>query len=287
MQGFKLKAGEKLTDTQMARIPSMFAKLEPDFDVRSIINDKQYENSEGKSFLGKDLKALIALMYNKPRTAYWNSSRAQIHDTSFCSGVPLPLLGFKRFRGMTYNDFKLSSSCFEDTGEIFNIKIRPDCVEKLWHLDQLLGYSLASTSVEQHIGTYSVETTPLYGLGMLCALPADLPWTGKVIRILREHGIGNRRGSFASTFGASEVQFNDIKEDLLDTEKDFIRLYNNCNQTVRHLLTQRWAWYGNHRNTDMICDFRDWNNVPKSVDSDFEGLKPKEVITSSLEMYGL
>ena len=36
---------------------------------------------------------------------------------------------------------------------------------------------------------------------------------------------------------------------------------------MRMLLSQRWIWYGNHRNSDMICDAVNWDELPPNIDS--------------------
>ena len=281
--GEKLSAKEKLSESQLHQVVNMYSKLSPDFDIREIENDKTYQTHDGKDFLGKDLKAITALMYSKPRSAYLNNKRPFIYDTSLCAGVPLPMLAFKRHRNLCFNGFRMSPKDFNvhEGGIIECLE-----VEKMWKLDQLLGHSLASTSLENG----SVHINETYGLGMLCGLQSEdiKGWTYKPVRILRELGFGKRRGNFASTFGASSVPLNTIEEELTKDEKAFVLLYNHSNAAVKHLLTQRWAWYGNHRNDDMICDPRNWDNTPLSVDKDsnsFIGIKPQQGPTSPMEFY--
>ena len=62
---------------------------------------------------------------------------------------------------------------------------------------------------------------------------------------------------------------------------------------MRLMLSQRWAWYGRHRNENMIMDFTDWSYMPKNVDDmsiAFEGIKPardKNPTTRLKERFGL
>ena len=274
--GEKLTAKEKLSESQLAQVVGMYARFDPEFDIRDVEDDKLYSTHDGKDFLGSDLKAITALMYSKPRTAYLDNKRPFIHDSSLSGAVPLPMLAFKRHRGISYNAFRMSEDDFYYGEDTINT-LQCENVEKLWKLDQLLGNSLASTSIVDGV----VTVNKLWGLGMLCAFVEDMfpEWNYKVIRICRDLGFGTkRRGSFASAFGASAIHFGDIKEELTAQEVYFIHLYNNCNAAVRHLLTQRWAWYGLHRNSDMICDPRDWTNLPISVDKTsnvFIGVKPQ------------
>jgi hypothetical protein len=278
--GEKLTAKEKLSESQLAQVVGMYARFDPDFDIREVEADKLYQTHDGKDFLGSDLKAITALMYSKPRSAYLTNKRPFIHDSSLSSGVPIPMLAFKRHRDLSYNSFRMSP---EDFYVEENCILECLNVEKLWKLDQLLGNSLASTSIVDGV----VSVNEYWGLGMLCAL--DWEWTYKTMRICRDLGFGTKRkGSFASTFGASAISFSDINEELSDEDMFFINIYNNSNGAVRHLLTQRWVWYGMHRNDDMICDPRDWDSMPTSVDKTsnaFTGIKPQSGPISPLEFY--
>ena len=279
--GEKLTPKEKLSESQLAQVVNMYSTFDPQLDIRRVKDDMQYHTHDGKPFLGSDLKAITALMYSKPRSAYLTTKRPHIHDSSLASGVPIPMLAFKRHRGMKYNDFRMHENDFniEPGGMVTALN-----VEKLWKLDQLLGNALASTSLVDGVVTVNKQ----YGLAMLCAFK-DIPgWTYKPIRILRDQGFGNRKGAFSNSFGASAVPLSDIKEELTDDEKAFILIYNNSNAAVKHLLTQRWIWYGMHRNDDMICDPRDWDNLPTSVDkisNAFVGVKPQQGPISPLEFY--
>lgn len=251
-------AGEKvkkLNDQQFAQVISMYGMLDINFNIREIENNNEYISSNNNVFYGKDLKAITALMYDKPRSAYWSSAKAHIYDSSLSSAVPIPMLAMKRFRNVAYSHYMLK------TVDLSN----------LWQLDQMLGRALASTSIVEG----RVVLNKLMGLGALCNVKI-VGWTSKVIRYLREEGFNSRKGHYASTFNAGVV--SEDNEDLSEEEISFVALYNSCNAAIRHMLTQRWVWYGNHRNSDMICDPRDWDNVPTSVDTTsnvFIGIKPK------------
>ena len=66
----------------------------------------------------------------------------------------------------------------------------------------------------------------------------------------------NHDGHWSTAYGTAGLKTND----------EVSILWDEISTPMRLMLAQRWIWYGKHRNTDMICDFQDWDSMPKSLD---------------------
>lgn len=255
----------KLTTDEMQRLPEIYAPLnyKPDMLKELSVNDfidgnSVYKTPNGKDITGEDIKAITMLMYLKPRTAYWKPDKPQIYDSSCCGAVPLPMLGFKRFRNINYEDWFIAD---QDISVVFN-------------LDLLLGATLSSTKYDDSAGEVCWnKSLGLYRLSDNRG-GGTRPNANDVKRF-RTKGMGNHAGSYASVYGTSQVP--EEGANLSD------KLYNRCTTPMRLMLAQRWAWYGKHRNSDMICDFEDWDNIPKDIETVFDKLEPQVGIPDGLK----
>ena len=310
LSGLPTSKIKRLTTDEMHRIPEIYAGIDysPDNLMEGTIldyleDDKVYKTHNKKEVLGSDIKSITLLMYLRPRTAYWKPDKPQIHDTSVCGAVPLPLLGFKRYRGIPYyawqrelcaegfqpivyfDDNDHPSSFILDKGRDIDWT-EAEC--PIYAVDMLLGKTLASTTYNEK--TDSIDYTKL-GLVMLSFFDDEAfrPDYNDVHHF-RAHNMGNFTGSFASAYGTAKVP-EDWDEEEFDPHIVRYIMHNECTTPMRLMLSQRWAWYGLHRNTDMICDFLDWDNIPKSVDNmsvAMEGLKPKNLPQNLIrERFGL
>jgi len=275
LSGVPTKEIKRLTTDEMCKIPEIYAQVECEPSASNILDcidaEKVYKTGNGKEILGADIKAITSLMYLKPRTAYWKPERAQIYDSVVCGAVPLPMLGFKRWKGIPYSAW-LRDILADDAPYIDeDHEITVIHLERIYDLDMLLGHTLASTKYNQD--TDEIELTKGYGL-VLAACYSDEYYRPNYndIRNMRIHNMGNLKGSFANTYGTAL-----ISEEHDDVEVLPLMLHNRCTTPLRLMLTQRWVWYGNHRNADMIMDFQDWDNMPKCVDAvstQMKGLEP-------------
>lgn len=281
----------RLTPDQFAQLPSIYGTLDPvGLDITQLEDKKVYKTSLGKEILGADIKAITMLMYDKPRTAYIEFGREkQVHNTALSGAVPIPMLGFKRFRNIEYDRWR-SAFDGEITFDPETLEMKPkddDSIRKAFKIDMLLGKTLASTFYDREANTIKWKG-PL-GLLALSALQADI-WKLDVrtVKYFREYGMGNHKGNFATAWGTAR-----LPDKLLDpkVEKRHIAMWNKAENPMRLMLAQRWAWYGNHRNTDMICSYRDWDIQPVAVDGTataFIGLKPQDSATGGIGgMFGI
>ena len=284
--GDKLKANDKLTDDELKQVPPLFAGLEPDF-IPSEIEDR----ADIKGMAGRDFKALLYIMYMYPRSAY-RTGPAQITASDYCSAVSLPLVGFKKYRNKNYNDWRISSSYFEI------VDGHPVCsnVDKFIAVDMLLGYGLRSTEATNE----GIMTTELWGLQTASAFLELSPDTSglspELVRIMRKLGFGNRKGNYATGYGSSTIAQHDVqlilKRELTPQERYWIRFHNNCNQVLRHLITQRWCYYRLQRSDNMIGSFSDWDTHITSIDTDANsmlGVRPKQqtILNDNKGLFGL
>jgi len=270
---------------ELARVPTIYGTLDPrECHVLDLEDEKIYKTSNGNELLGADIKSLTMLMYAKPRSAYVEFARVkQCHQTMYSGAVPLPLLGFKRFRDLNYNlwrgMFEHYASIDPKTFQL--VERRKNALEKAFRIDALLGNTLASTKYNS--ATDQIEwDTKGFGLLLLSSLIGK-GWrpNAETLNYLRVKGMGNYKGSFATTYGSARV--DNSTDDNIDS--DIIKMYNAATTPLRLLITQRWAWYGNHRCDDMICDLQDWDIMPQKHDTitnAFIGLKPQKGTTTGI-----
>ena len=70
-----------------------------------------------------------------------------------------------------------------------------------------------------------------------------------------------------------------IGTELNKGQKLWLSIHNNGTQNIKHMLTQRWAYYYLHRSDDMITNPFSWDKVLPTIDSPstvMSGLQPKE-----------
>lgn len=289
--GASTKDVKQLSVDQLAQIPSIYAKLETDVDITKLENDKVYKTGNDKDILGSDIKAITMLMYTKARSAYCNFKPGnQVHTPSVNGAVPLGLLGFKRFRGIPYDKWRMAIlhhvECDYDVeNRKFKFKFSKEALEKIFKLDLLLGKTLASTYYDASDDTIKLNEEKNWGLVLLSALDTVM-WTPKAqeIHLFRTVGMGNFSGNFATTYGTAGIK-NAPKE-----RSHITFMYNKCDTPMRLLIAQRWAFYGMHRGSDMICDFQDWDNLPKSIDDTsvaFKGIEPQQQQQGLAGRFGL
>ena len=281
--GADVKSVSRLSLDDLAKVPEIYGALDPnDLDIPSLDNEAEFITTNKKVILGKDIKALTAMIYEKPRTAYVDFGRSsQVHNTLASGATPLALLGFKRFRGIDYDRWK--TTVFNKTNSKIAAKGRKlewrvgndDDIRFFWKLDMLLGKTLASTYYDNTTDT--INWNQKFGLLQVSTLEGR-GWMpdATTIRYLREAGMGNHRGNFATAWGTARISEDRIPDKV---DKDIIRLWNASDTPVRLLLSQRWAWYGQHRCSDMISDILDWDRQPENVDkmsTSFKGEVPKQ-----------
>lgn len=261
------KPANALTTSELMQIPTFFASVPPDFNIATW--DSDVTSANGHTLTAKDFRSLVAIMYLFPRGKYWKAaSHEKAYTCTQVSGaVPFPMLGFKRFQNIPYSHFMPKKEL---------------SIEECFKLDCLLGNAYASTGFDNE-GV--VNWSQKAGLAKLCMeYTTDLKsgWpemTVGMIRWLRTEGFGKRQGNPQAGYGANMVQSK-----LSDP---FVVLYNDSNVYIKHLLTQRWLYYYMHRNDDMICDVRDWDNIPGSADSTTAKMNELDPVVNTKAAFGL
>ena len=279
-EGKSVKNINRLTPDQLMQIPSIYASLEPSINIPDIDDNDQFTTGNNKVIYGKDLKAITMLMYWKPRTAYCDFGKEKQMRSAASGAVPLGLLGYKRFRNIPYDKWRRNISVdyvYDISSGSIELQIDDETLRKIFKIDLLLGKTYASTYYDETEDTVKINKDNKWGLALLSAFTGE-QWkpTPEDIRYFRDN-MGNYRGSFATTYGAARI------EDGRDMPP-IVRLYNKCDTPMRLLMAQRWAWYGMHRNSDMICDFQNWDNMPQNLDNmsaGFVGMKPVANATNS------
>ncbi len=260
-EGKPAKNCNRLTPDQLLQIPSIYATLDPKDNIPDIADDAEIKTVNDKIIYGKDLKAITMLMYTKPRTAYCDFKQEKQMRSLASGAVPIGLLGFKRFRNIPYDRWRqaINIPYTYDKGKI-ELNIDDETFRKIFKVDLLLGKTYASTYYDEIDDTVKLNLDNKWGLILLSAFLGD-EWkpTAEDIRYFRDN-MGNYRGSFATTYGAARIETGSDMSPI-------VRLYNKCDTAMRLLLAQRWAWYGMHRNSDMICDFQNWDKIPKNIDN--------------------
>lgn len=275
-EGKPANSCKRLTVDELATIPSIYATLPTDVYIPEIPDEEKIKTGNDKVILGKDLKAITMLMYLKPRSAYCNFGKEKQMRSTASGAIPLGLLGFKRYKDIPYEKWRLATSHYV-TSKIVksddkeNLLVNIVEIEKIFKIDLLLGKTLASTYYDEVDETIKLNEEKNWGL-ILASAFQDINIDPATLRYLREKGMGNYRGHFASVYGTSSVPV-----DKAGINKRAILLYNKCSTPMRLLLAQRWAWYGMHRSSDAINDFQDWDNMPKNLDNmsaGFVGIAP-------------
>jgi len=282
------KDPQKLTDSELAHVPKMYACLPLDKSIIDISGDEVLKDPYGKEFLAGDLKALTMLIYNYSRSAYWNPKQSQVRDTSYCGGVPLYMLGLKRFRDTPYSHWQLKDKSFKLSDEGKVVPSDSSVINKVFELDLMLGHAFAST--EWNNATQEVVWKGTSGLAKLSYYGHDKTYrpTASIIHEMRELSVGKSTTSFATYYGSIHIALDSITN---TSELPFVRLYNTCSIPVKLMLLQRWVFYPNHRNDDMITDYADWDNKMTSVDGTNDTMgsyKPKNIGSNGLfGLFGL
>lgn len=292
--GADVKSVQRLSIDDLAKVPEIYGALDPNgLDIPSLDNEQEFTTANKNVILGKDIKALTAMIYEKPRTAYVDFGRkSQVHEALASGATPLALLGFKRFRGIDYDKWRRvllrdTTSRVTYTGRKLDWAVTNDeDIVKFWKLDMLLGKTLASTYYDP--STDSINWNQKFGLMQASTLEGR-GWMPDAItvRFLREAGIGNHRGNFATAWGTARISEDRIPDKV---DKDIIRLWNASDNPVRLLISQRWVWFGQHRCSDNICSILNWDEMPENIDkvsTGFKGNEPKEQEKDIRGLFGL
>jgi hypothetical protein len=283
------KSLNKLTTSEYMQLPSIYGCIDPTKQAILDFKDKdELVTSNNKIITGADLRAITMLMYDKPRSAYVNLGKVkQVHESIYSGAVPIPMLGFKRFRNVPYDDWREKFEGYvklnKDTFELEPKK--PGAIELAFKIDILLGKTLASTYYDA--GDNTIKWKNRGGLLTLSTLTGKSwrPSTADV-RYLREFGMGNHKGNFATAYGTSSMNTN-FENDKVNPR--IVRLWNSLDGPMRLMLGQRWVWFGMHRCSDMICDAQDWDYIPEQIDGTakgFEGLTPTDTSSGIGTMFG-
>ena len=267
------KAYKGLTVDEFAKVPALYNFNPREHSILDLEDEAEYVTANNEVVLGADIKALTMLMYDKPRSAYIEFGRTkQVHESIYSGAVPYPMLGFKRFSNIAYDKWRKAFGAAAVLNEKLELVDDSEALEKAFKIDILLGNTFASTKYDA--STDQIVWNDSYGLLLLSTLVG----TGyrpnpETLNYLRIKGMGNFKGSFATAYGTARIdRSNDEKID-----NDIIDMFNKASTPMRLLMSQRWVWYGMHRNNDMIMDLQDWDFVPKkydTVENVFTGLKP-------------
>ena len=261
----------KLTTSEYSRLPSLFNFDPKETHVLSLDDDQVILSAENKEILGSDLKSLVMLMYLKPRSFYLKNDKPYVHESFFSGGVPIPLLGFKRHQGISYDAWRTSCKCNAYINEEGELVAWEDDVEKCFKLDVYLGRLLASTEVKDDV----VDWKGGYGLFLMST--SKLIMDAGLVKSFRD-------STSPGAYRASKITG---KKMLKEEAPEHLALYNSLSKDMRLMFIQHWIWYGKHRCSDMIMDHTNWDNEPRSfdgVDNLFKGLEPS---TQLYQKFGL
>lgn len=250
-----------LSVDDLVKLPTLYGTLDPrGSPILELDDNEEFVTSNKKVVLGSDIKSITWLMYDKPRSAYVDYGGVkQVHSSIHSGAVPIPLLGYKRFRKLKYNAWRDRIDYIELTDD-FTIHSEDEGLERTFRLDLLLGHTFAST--KYNAATDSIEWNDKLGLIPLSTLIGKgYKLAPEVVQYFRKN-IGKYKTHFAVTYGAASID----KTVDGSIDDDLIKMHNACSTPMKLMLSQRWCWYGNHRNDDMICDFQNWDNIPLSVD---------------------
>lgn len=290
--GKPTKAVRQLTVDQLAQVPSMFAKIDLNLYIPSLEDDLVFETANGKKFYSQDLKAIVMLMYLFPRSAYCKFDRGEHQYRSTVGGqVPLPLLGFKRFRNISYDKWREKVCEFigwtwNKENECFVFDINDRAAEAIFKVDLMLGKTYASTQYDTVTDSIEMKDPNKHmGLVLLSSIVSThdkFKMTADNIRLLRERGTGNYNGSTGTIYGSKKLEKEELRE-LIPIER--IAIYNQADTPMRMMLRQGWGWYGMHRTDDVIVDPSNWDNKLPNLDNmgaGFIGVAPQAAVGGEL-----
>ena len=246
-----------LSEGELARLVEIYSCVKPGSSLLDVENDQILTTKLGNKVTGRDFKSMVRMVYEYARGDY--AKIKQVEKNTYAAGVPLGLLAYRDHYGKKYNDFRLPTTDFEVSNTQKITPANDDVLEKVFHLDLLLGKALASTRINKE-GTM-VEWNSVYGLGILCADLSDVKISRTTIELMRPASLGRRNTSMERGYGANILSLEDFDE----VHHNYIRLYNNCNLTIKHMLLQRWIYYM-PQNSNMITSYHDWDKGMKPLD---------------------
>lgn len=254
MSGGGLENHEKLNTHQLERISTYLGHVAKKGNLYNILfKDENIRlNLDGDEVNTKDLMWFVIMDHEFARGWYWKPSGAMTTDTSVCAGVPLAFKGAKRLFNKTY------MSWLEEADETI------EC-------DIFLPQGLNSLRIDEEGEIVpEVKSQSRGGRGGLISLYRSDKFDFDSTHI---HRLREEVPRYATTSKPKMVKPANISED-----GRIGKVYNDLSHLMRCMLLQGWCWYNRSRNSDMITDFRDWDNFSKSIDSPsiaMRGLEPK------------
>jgi len=233
----------KLSTTELKQIATVYGQLCKHGNLYDLlfVEPKHRIQIGNKTVHTRDFANFTLLRYLKAPSNYWKPDTKQAYgDTAACTGVPLALLGARNVLNRSYMTW------------VHGIDV--DNIEDVYKVDVFLGQGLSSTYLDPATGEkkWGKGRGPQKnGLIKHLYWPAQM-FDGRYISTLRDSNQG-----YATNYSVS-----DCKEEFKNVE-----FFNDSSVCMKHLHIQGWCWYGNHRSTDMILCFSDWDKVPKSADS--------------------
>ena len=235
------KPTAKLDTAQLMRISTIYGHLAKKYDLYELLFEKpkQLYEVDGIEIHTRDLALFTMMSHDYARGYYWKPLGRATSDPSTNNGVPLAFAGARRVFNKSYMSWLEGLE-------------RKDLIR----CDMFLPYGLAS--LDWRTGEAHAE----YGLLNYTRNKDKIIWDLDDIAELREQ--------VNDTFRPKKVK--SLENETLGN------YYNKSTSSMRCLLTQYWCWREPSRCTDMITDFRDWDNYAKSIDlpsTEFIGLKSK------------
>ena len=233
---------KKLENQVLTHIASTLAVLAHEQDIYELLfNDEdRVIKRDNTSIHTKDLAAFV-LMDNQFTRGYFSKTagRNAMSDTTNCSGVPLLLEGSKRL-------FKKNYMSWLDEWED---KKRLD----VFLPSHLASYTLSSEGWEQ-----------AEKLGLLVFHRYKVNIRPEIVIELQQR-LGN--------FNTPNPKMLDALEEDTSEMREVLRLYNRASYRMRNMILRGWCWNEVCRNSSMICDWNDWDNIPSKLDQ-LAGLQP-------------
>lgn len=243
-----LDSKQKLRSGDLMRIATILGYLSKDYDLYSLLFEEPNKRIkvDGVEINTKDLMWFVIMDHSYARGWYWQPDGTMVTDTSVCVGVPLVFLGAKRVYNKTY------SSWLEDYEEM--------------KLDMFLPQGLNCWKINDKGEQVLEESNAQRGgdIGLIRLYKSEYKFEIDHIHRIREQ----------ITLGSPKPRkVKDIAE-----EDTYDKLFNRCSFVLRCMIAQTWCWGSVSRNSDMITDYKNWDNLQPSVESAslaMQGLVPK------------
>ena len=247
---------DKLENGNLTQLATILASFAHSYDPYKLLfeddNQEMVYGKQNKYVINtKDLASFVLMDHMFTRGYFSKTAgRNAMSDTSNCQGVPLLFEGCKRLYNIKYSSW-LKGVDLSDREQAVRVDI--------WLPAQLGTYSITSEGWEP--GTKH---------GLLAFTHNKVSLTDEIIQELR-----TLVPNWETAVSPRMIKINE--EELLESNPDLVRavqIYNNSTHKMRNMILRGWVWSEVCRNSSMICDWNNWDEMPKKF-NELAGLPPK------------